>query len=103
MNSLLEQNHDIDGVVAFSDEIAYGVMHAIRSKELKIPEDIRIIGNGDYETNTTFDLKLSTVMYPKYEMGKTAACLLLKMINQKETIPKYHRIVLSPELILRDT
>jgi LacI family transcriptional regulator len=103
MNALLERQPNVDGVVSFSDEIAYGVMNAAREKNFKIPANLRVIGNGDYEISNRFDFKLSTILYPKYELGQTAVSLLMKLIEKSEPIANYHRIVLSPELIIRET
>ena len=44
MNALLDSGVVPDGVVALNDMLASGVMHAIQMHNLRIPEDISVIG-----------------------------------------------------------
>ena len=44
MNTLLDSGVRPDGVVALNDMLASGVMHSIQMHDLRIPEDISVIG-----------------------------------------------------------
>ncbi len=45
MNALLDSGVEVpDGVVALNDMLASGVMHAIQMHNLRIPDDISVVG-----------------------------------------------------------
>jgi LacI family sucrose operon transcriptional repressor len=74
----------IDGKTAIAcatDNIALGVMKAARMHKLRIPEDISVIGFGDYDIADL--VGLSTVHYPYYEAGKQAAKCLIGLSEGK--------------------
>jgi LacI family transcriptional regulator len=71
-----------DGSFTVNDLTAVGAMKAIKSKNMKIPEDVAVVGFGDDITlSEMVDPTLSSVMQPGYKMGQKAAELLLDRIN----------------------
>ena len=86
-----------------ADNTAIGGMIALGEVGIRIPEDIRIVGFDDDKLwGVDRELKkLTTIRQPLYEMGKKAAEILLEQIHDPETSRK--RIVLRPELIVRET
>lgn len=86
-----------------ADNTAIGGMIALGEVGIRIPEDIRIVGFDDDKLwGVDRELKkLTTIRQPLYEMGKKAAEILLEQIHDPQTPRK--RIVLRPELIVRET
>jgi LacI family transcriptional regulator len=92
-----------DGVFSSS---AYGIMGALqvlKEKGIKVPQEVALIGFTN-ETFTSFsEPALSTVEHHSMRMGNTAAEIFLEEISdeQKKFIPQ--KIVLKPELIIRQS
>jgi DNA-binding LacI/PurR family transcriptional regulator len=74
---LVLEKYDINtptAVVAFTDSTATGAIHAITESELKIPDDISIIGYADVSFAGL--IGLTTVRQPQEELGRQAAEIL---------------------------
>jgi LacI family transcriptional regulator len=70
-------------IFALTDVIAIGVMHAAARAGLKLPGDLSIMGFDDIPMASYVIPTLTTVAQPIYEMGETAAELMLRHIQQK--------------------
>ena len=81
---LLERFPDTDGVIACNDIVAAAVLQEILKRGKRIPEDIQLIGYDDIAFTALLHPPLSTIRQPAYEMGRQAAELLIKKINQEE-------------------
>ncbi|WP_233531221.1 LacI family DNA-binding transcriptional regulator [Paenibacillus alkalitolerans] len=78
-----------------------GALHYLQQKKIRIPGEISIIGFDDYEWAKITQPPLSMVQQPSFELGKTAANMLLKRIEQ----PGIHHgeIRLPTKVVLRDS
>ena len=83
------------------DYMAIGVMERIKEFGLSVPEDIAIIGFDDIEIGAYVKPSLTTIRQPLHELGKTAAEVLLKIINKEQKTP-VHKL-LNVELIKRES
>lgn len=90
-----------DAIFAASDTMALGAIRAIQEHDLKIPEDIAVIGFDDLPMPTYNDVELTTVRQPVTEMGQKAVELLLDIIENGTEPPRH--IILSTKLIIRST
>ena len=82
---LLKSPIKIDGIFASSDNIAIGSHAAITEAGLSMPKDIALIGFSDLPIASLLNPPLSTVVQPAFEMGRSAAELLINLIkNPKE-------------------
>jgi DNA-binding LacI/PurR family transcriptional regulator len=86
-------------IFAASDTQAVGVLEAARALELRIPEDLSVVGYDDVEIADI--LRLTTMRQLLFESGLLGAELLLETLEDKGTEPVYE--VLPTELIVRDT
>lgn len=82
-------------IVCFNDKQALGVMAALKELNIKVPEDISIIGNDDIYYAQIYPVPLTTIRAPQKEIGRKAAEILIKNIESKE--------LLEPEIIVLDT
>ncbi|MFI3320264.1 MAG: LacI family DNA-binding transcriptional regulator [Rikenellaceae bacterium] len=101
MNNILESGVAVDGLFAFSDPLAIGAMKAIKERGLKIPEDIAMVGFSDSRSAQIVEPQLSSVAQPTFEMGATAARLLLRMINGDRVLRAEEMIYLDSTLKIR--
>ena len=85
---LLEGEKPPDAILAFNDIITYAAFDAIKSKGLRIPEDVAIIGFTDGDTAAFVTPRLSAIMDQAHVQGTKACQLLMKSINGDEKIYK---------------
>jgi DNA-binding LacI/PurR family transcriptional regulator len=100
MTDLLARHRDIDAVVAASDLAAVGVLRALRLADIKVPDDIAVVGFGNDRIAERTEPPLTTVAQPAVRMGSELARLMVAAIAGS-TRPK--RIVMPTELIVRET
>ncbi|MDR3259945.1 MAG: LacI family DNA-binding transcriptional regulator [Fusobacteriaceae bacterium] len=89
------------GIFAISDIIAIGALKAIKEKNIKIPQNIAIVGFDNIEFSAVTDPSLTTVSQPGYELGAESFKCLLRKINEENLLPE--KIILQHELIVRDS
>lgn len=99
--NLLEKGREFTAVFAGNDMMAIGAMKALKSKNIKIPEEVEIIGFDNIEFSQMVEPALTTVAQPAYEMGAKGAELLIKLVEGKKL--KMKNIYMEPELIIRGT
>lgn len=99
--SLLALSPAIDAIFAINDRSAIEMIHLIKQSDLKVPEDIAVIGFNNERFAAFFDPPLSSVDHPAFEMGKAAAELLLQHIEDDQ-MPAQKR-VLKSDLIIRES
>lgn len=88
-------------IFALTDVIASGVMHAAAQLNLKIPDDLSVMGFDNIPMSQFSIPALTTVSQPIYEMGQVAADLLLQTIVGDVNTPE--TITLDTELIIRQS
>jgi len=80
---LLTKNHgldgpNVDGIVCFSDVVAFGVLDAIADTDRSIGSEVRVIGFDDVHDAGLNRPSLSSVAVPARETGRRAAQLVLE-------------------------
>lgn len=78
---LMKKNLPIKAIFAYTDLVAVGVMNYLRSKNIRIPEDIAVAGFSGTILSEMVYPPLTTVDLPLIKMGEVAAELILEMIN----------------------
>jgi DNA-binding LacI/PurR family transcriptional regulator len=72
-------------IFAANDLMALGAIYAIQEANLRVPEDVAVVGYDDREIASISRPTITTVTLPCYEMGKASAELLLgRLQNQSE-------------------
>lgn len=92
---------EADAVFCSSDEIAMGVINALREKGLEVPKDVDVIGFDNIYASSIYYPKLTTVEQPMYDMGSVGMRMLIKIINKKEVEVEHY--VLEHKIIERDS
>ncbi|TDQ59669.1 LacI family transcriptional regulator [Mesocricetibacter intestinalis] len=101
MDKLLSLAQPPTAVFACSDTIAVGAYHSLWKHNLRIPEDMSLIGYDDIELAAYLAPPLSTVHQPKKELGRLAVERLLQRI--KNSAENNRTFLLEPRLVLRDS
>ena len=99
--NLLKEHTDITAIVGVFDTAVAGILSAIRSLGLSIPDDISVVGlTNDQEAELTSP-SLTALQFPASSMGYEAARI---MINELEKGAKTsEQILFAPKLIVRSS
>ncbi len=101
MNSLLERPSHPTAVFCASDPLAIGAMRALKEKNIKVPEEMSIIGFDDIEDAFYSTPPLTTLHAPAKEMGYLGAKMIHKMLSDDDLTPM--QIVLPCTLMERES
>jgi LacI family transcriptional regulator len=99
-NDLLASGRKPDAFVVGNDYFALGLYSALREHGIRVPEDILVMGWGDYPFSRFLDPPLSTLRLPSIEVARRATSRLDDLIKgtaEGGPIAEYIR----PELLLR--
>lgn len=97
------RKHLPDGIFAANDSLAMGIMQAISSSsDVRIPEDIAIVGYDDIDFASSATVPLSTVRRPREVFGRSAVDLVKDQAMSSAPLP-VRSIVIQPELIVRES
>ena len=78
---LLQSGARFTAIFAFNDTAAIGAITALHEVGMRVPGKVSVVGFDDISSASTNDPALTTVRQPLYEMGKTAASVLLQRIR----------------------
>jgi len=102
MEKLLKMDLRPTGVFAGNDPMAIGAVYACRDAGLKVPDDISIVGAGNIEGPYHPDPFVTTLDWPRKELGSTAASMLVAAI--KNPTREYATVkVFEPRLLIRQS
>jgi hypothetical protein len=87
-------------IFAVSDEVAMGVLYAVREYGLKVPRDLSLVGVDGHDLAYLFGL--TTVSQPIRDQGRIAARLLLEQVNSPHPRPP-SVVSVGSDLIRRTT
>ena len=80
-NHFILEGIDFDGIFACNDEMAIGVLKALKEMGRKIPDDIKLIGFDNTFVSSLVDPSISTINVPKFRMGSNAAQMLINHLQ----------------------
>jgi DNA-binding LacI/PurR family transcriptional regulator len=103
LQKLLSRGRMPQAIFAVNDPVAVGVYTEAKRRGLKIPRDIALVGFGDNRLSSYLDPPLTTVKQSPYELGKTAADMLLKRIEDPTRNAGTEVEVIETELIVRNS
>ncbi len=100
-SALLDLYEPPTAIFASNDVMAMGAMDAIRSRGLRVPEDVSVIGFDDIPQASLIHPTLTTINQPLEKMGRVATQMLLDLLNNPEK--KTGRIELPTQLVVRNS
>lgn len=100
MKSLLHSGESFTAAFIASDNVAIGAKSALRDANLRVPDDISLVGFDDIPWAQYSDPPLTTVQLPAESLAESACTLLLDLIKDRDN-NNQHQIMLDTELIIR--
>jgi len=101
VSKLLSAAKKPSAILVVSNNMALGVLHALREREVDVPGDMAIVGFGDTPSAALLRPPLTVIAQPAREIGATGARLLIERLQDQER-PR-RSIVLDTELIVRES
>jgi len=86
-------------IFCVNDQVALGVLRALRARGLSVPDDVSVVGYDDVEFAAMLSTPLTSVRQPMYELGHTATSLLLR--EALDSDHRHKRVRFIPELVVR--
>lgn len=90
-----------DGIFAAVEKYAITAYEQCKLLNIEIPGEVKIIAFSNLQTAALLDPPLTTITQPAFDIGKEAACILFKILNQKYSPVQPENIVLESALIER--
>ncbi|WP_343306659.1 LacI family DNA-binding transcriptional regulator [Chitinophaga niabensis] len=101
VKELLQRKKRPDGIVASVEKLTTTVYQACNELQLAIPRQLRIVCFSNLEIATILHPSLTTITQPAFEMGKSAATVLLKALDKKNNSQPKKQLVIPSTLIIR--
>ena len=98
---LLELERPPTALFTGNNLLSLGALRAIRDKGLTIPDDIALVAFDEMEWMSLITPRLTVAAQPTYELGRTAAELLMQRID-KPNHPT-QEVILKPEIKIRQS
>lgn len=98
--ALLRRSPRPTALFCYNDVMALGALTALHEENIRIPEDVSILGFDDTAGRYCYP-QLTSVALPKAEIGFLAASRLLERIRGKDGPQEV--ITVKPQLVIRDS
>lgn len=92
-----------DAIFAMNDPVALGAFLHLQEHGVLIGEEVGLVGFSNNPNTRLVRPSLTTVNQPAFEMGSTAARLLLKHLTNGPTVHSVETITLRTELVIRES
>jgi LacI family transcriptional regulator len=103
LGSLLANKNKPSAVIASADKLTTNCLRYFKSKGLEVPTDIAMIGFSNLDLTDLLSPSLSVIRQPAYEIGQVAIELLIKQIENKRPTTEFEKIILPPQMIIRES
>jgi len=88
-------------IFAENDIIAIGCIKYLLQNNIRVPEDVAVIGFDNIKPSAMYEPSLSTISLPIVQMGEESVKLLLSIMNKNTTKNKV--LILKNELVVRNS
>lgn len=95
-------NSNITALFVVNNLMTIGAIQFLKEKQIKVPDELAIIGFDDYKWASITNPPLSVVKQPSRKIGEKASEILIRRIKKEET-GDYKEYRLSTELVIRDS
>lgn len=94
---LIDLGKPIDVIVAANDAMAIGAIQALTQLNIRVPQDIAVVGFDDIEASMLMLPALTTVRQPIYEMAEASVALIVNELLAKAN----KNVELPSQLVIR--
>ena len=102
-NNYLELPALPDGIFCANDYTAVSLIQVFRKANIKIPEQVAIVGFSNYPISKVIEPHLTTINDCAFQMGESSAKLLMRQMEDKDDLVNSETITIKTELIVRES
>lgn len=88
-------------MLAAADVLAMGAMEALEERGVKVPEEFAVVGFNDNPVSSVLKPALTTVDLRIYELGATAATMLIRILDG-DVLEEKH-VVIPARLVIHQS
>ncbi|RYE07578.1 MAG: LacI family transcriptional regulator [Hyphomicrobiales bacterium] len=103
MDTLMSGRSRPTAVFAANDSLAIGALRWCLSHNLRVPEDIALVGFDNIEFAEYAGVPLSSVNYAVEVVTRMAVDRLMRLISAGDTLPEPRVTQIDPDLIIRES
>ncbi|OCP20931.1 MULTISPECIES: LacI family DNA-binding transcriptional regulator [unclassified Ensifer] len=103
VDALLSSQEPFTAILCANDRLALGAIERLRGRGLHCPTDVSVSGFNDMPFLNLIRPKLTTIRIEQHSAGRTAATLLMRLINSNDLESVPIETILPVELIVRDS
>jgi LacI family transcriptional regulator len=100
LENLQKAHPEVDCALCANDILALGFIKAAITKNIKVPQDIAVIGFDDIKPSRYFTPALSSVSLKLFELGECAVKILMQVIAEEKSV---NSETIECDLILRQS
>ena len=90
-----------DAIMCANDVFAAHLMRTLEEMDIRVPEDVSVVGYDDVLYSHLFRVPLTTISQPCEKIGNAAAQLMLERIAHPELPPR--EVLITPSLSIRES
>jgi DNA-binding LacI/PurR family transcriptional regulator len=90
-------------IFAFNDTLALGAKKLFKEVNIKVPDDMALVGFDDIPITEYSSVSLTTVRQPRVKMCHIGVEMLLDILEGKYPKGYYAKVILQPELVIRES
>lgn len=103
VNELWKLKNKPDAIFSAGDYAALGAIQELKTRKIKIPEEVCVVGFSNEPFTKYMELPITSIDQTPQTMGKIAAQVFLEQIKETKTLSIEKKVVLSPELFVRES
>jgi LacI family transcriptional regulator len=103
VDELLALDVKPDAILTASDRITTSTMTLLHKKNIRIPQDVALVGFTNTVLADVLNPSLTSVHQPAFEIGRKATEMLLSIINSKRPVTEFENVILPTELFIRSS
>lgn len=92
-----------DGAFITNDFVAAAFMKTLTEQNIRVPEDIAVVGFNNDAISHLVAPTLTTINYPGIEMGEVAARSIINHLKGVSNISQINTVIISSKLIVRQS
>jgi len=102
-SKLWELDEKPDAIFSAGDYTALGAIQELKRRQIRIPQELCVVGFSNEPFTKYMEMPITSVDQTPVTMGKIAAQVFLEQIKGSQTITIEKKVVLAPELYIRDS
>jgi len=103
IQKLLTLKNRPDAVYVASDYAALGALQVLKEKNIKVPEEIKLVGFGNEPFTSLVTPSITSIDQHSKQIGKLAAETFLDYVDKDVVQQSLNKLILDSELIVRDS